>query len=211
MNSEKSIAVRMLLFGYDSDNSKEHDDIRAAADKAYGDMARHTLHIVDSSAREELKNQGIEKLVELIRSGEKTKGLDFDKWHKNACESLRQIYTNQTTNDNGTLTYGQAQKWVNMTIKYLDIIYAVCGFDDCETPLERVAHLPIDSIMFDIVKKKLGIKKPSKSWSKWDNYSEYLDYQHEISDAIVKIDSLEEYGMISLNPLQWEMLNWSPK
>lgn len=201
----------MLLFRYNPDKSKEHDDIRAAADKAYGDMAKHTLRLVDGSKADELKEQGIEKLVELIWAGEKSKNLDFDKWHKEACDSLRQIYNNKTKNDNGTLTYGQAQKWVNMTIKYLDIIYAIWGFDECATPLEQYAHVPVDSIMLDIVEEKLGVKKPCKSWSKWDNYMEYLEYQHSITEAVSKLDAENEYEMTSLNPLQWEMFNWSAR
>ncbi len=48
------------------------------------------------------------------------------------------------------LTCGQAQKWLNMTLKYC----WVCGSDDLKwlDPWFAVAHMPIDRIVLDAIK-----------------------------------------------------------
>lgn len=64
-------------------------------------------------------------------------------------------------------------------------------------------HIPIDNYIFKAVKDKLNIKKPTnKSWSRWDNYEEYLKYQKDIRERI------EKDRNIDLPPLLWEFENW---
>ena len=68
-------------------------------------------------------------------------------------------------------------------------------------------HIPIDSYIIDAVKSNaieygLGIKTgPSAaSWSKWDDYGAYRDYQNAAGKTI-----REKYG---LSPIEWEGKAW---
>jgi hypothetical protein len=75
---------------------------------------------------------------------------------------------------NHKLFIGQAQKWINMTLKYL--------FALGENRIKGISknyiyfHFPLDNIIQDKL-VKLGIPKFKVSWSRIDNYVEYLNYQ----------------------------------
>lgn len=68
-------------------------------------------------------------------------------------------------------TIGQAQKWVNMTLKYLWLLDALPDNID-----KKDLHVPIDSYIIKIAYRKKGNiqicfgirKKPKELWSKWD-------------------------------------------
>ena len=65
-----------------------------------------------------VKNGLRQTCVDLIVRAEKTlhdNQEKFDKWHEFACKRL-------ITFSNDILTYGQAQKWINMTLKNLSMI-----------------------------------------------------------------------------------------
>lgn len=70
-------------------------------------------------------------------------------------------------------TYGHAQKWINMTLKYMLAlgesrikgIYMNCHF----------FHIPIDNLIQDELLDK--IEKINCAWSKINNYDIYLAYQ----------------------------------
>lgn len=104
-------------------------------------------------------------------------------WHRAACDTMR----NKANNPSGDLpllkpnhqfTYGQAQKWVNMSLKYLYVM----GFDDMGH-IEQVIHVPVDSLIIDAA-NELDVRWPSTSWSKLDNYSEYLTYQKKLRQKV---------------------------
>lgn len=124
-------------------------------------------------------------------------------WHKAACDAIRNKAIRDKANSlEGNLpllkpdhqfTYGQAQKWVNMSLKYLYVM----GFDDM-SHIERVIHVPVDSLIIDAA-NELGVRWPSASWSKLDNYSEYLAFQKKLRQ---KIPDRTEC------PLVWENHAW---
>ena len=73
---------------------------------------------------------------------------EFDAWHEELCERLKEVY------GDFPFTVGQAQKWVNMSIKYLfvmDRAYVEHCWDYC--------HIPLDRIVLDQL-KKLGHDPP---------------------------------------------------
>ena len=88
------------------------------------------------------------------------------------------------------LTYGQAQKWINMTIKYL-YLFGGYTFDSVFEEL----HIPVDNYILDIANEKVGIDRPKKPWSKWEE-EQYRNYQNEIKSKI------------KIAPLIWEFENW---
>lgn len=113
----------------------------------------------------------------------------FDEWHRGVCEHIRSVYHTQ----NIEFFYGQAQKWLNMTIKYLFVLGAV-SFDN----VFKYLHIPIDNYIFDIAKAEYGIAVPKVRWSRWDDYTgQYLAYQEKLRSVISGYE-----------PLRWEFKYW---
>jgi hypothetical protein len=98
---------------------------------------------------------------------------DFDTWHRGTCEKLIAVY-------GGTFPFhaGQAQKWINMTLKYVYTIGEgrIPGF----APAYPLCHAPLDN---DVLTRltQYGFEWPSKAWSRLD-YDEYLKCQEWIRD-----------------------------
>lgn len=69
--------------------------------------------------------------------------------------------------DGQSFTVGQAQKWINMTFKYLHLL----DYPEVQNVYEY-CHVPIDSYMLTITGYTM-----SKAWSKLDSYGEYIKYQ----------------------------------
>ena len=168
------------------------DPIEVASNRAYRDMCR-TIKFNGLSEENRLKLRKKVKddfKTEIDNLTLKIQG-DFDKWHEQLCKKIIDEYKKSKIQ----LSYGQAQKWVNMTIKYLYIL-EVEGytFDSIFEDL----HIPIDNYVFDAVEKELGIKRPADAWSKLDK-KEYLKYQEDIREELRKKNS---------SPLIWEFENW---
>ncbi len=169
------------------------DPLKAASNRAYRDMNRTIrFNSLQSTERRKLRECTTTKFSEeidyLCSCAVKSQD-DYDSWHYNVCKSIIKTYAKSDVK----LTYGQAQKWVNMTIKYLYILEAYT-FDD----VFEYLHIPIDRYILDIVHDELGIESPKVVWSKWDDYDkEYLDYQKKIRNKI-----------IGCEPLRWEFSNW---
>ena len=90
---------------------------------------------------------------------------DFDIFHKSICEKLIETWKE--------LNFGQAQKWINMTLKY----WLLFG-DKRIKGIEKNAkyfHIPIDSY----VQKGMFNEKNPKAWSKIKTYETYFDYQQK--------------------------------
>ena len=69
------------------------------------------------------------------------------------------------------LSIGQAQKWINMTLKY----WLLFGEKRIQN-IEKNAiffHIPIDSF----IQKEMFNEKYPNPWSRIENYDEYLQYQ----------------------------------
>ncbi len=88
---------------------------------------------------------------------------EFDKFHKKTCEQLIDIWSE--------LKFGQAQKWINMTLKYW-LLLGDKRINGIETNA-KYFHIPIDSY----VQKGMFNETNPKPWSKIDNYETYMNYQ----------------------------------
>lgn len=114
---------------------------------------------------------------------------DYDKWHENLCnEIVEERYT-----------YGQAQKWVNMTMKYLLIL----NYKPVETIIDKL-HIPLDSI---IIEKALDPKHPlvkkdtlgkNFSWSRIIDYNHYMKIQEDLKSSLS-----------NRIPILWEFNTWN--
>lgn len=161
----------------------------AASSRAYRDMNR-TIRFngLDEKKRESLRKKVYIYLEKEIKDISVDSQIEFDKWHFKVCDYIRTLYRNE-----GVLfTYGQSQKWVNMTFKYLYIIGEMEKID-----YFNLLHIPLDNYVFDIAVKEFGGERPSVPWSRWDDYyNQYLPYQEMIRQNV------------SEEPLRWEFKYW---
>ena len=213
-----------------------------ASNKAYLDMNRTmTFKDVPQNNTKGEKNR-VDKLrkswrdegTEIIKRNSKFFTVEFTEWHKKVCKELIDYYSNdklvEKKNNNRTeqptkLTYGQAQKWLNMTLKYLWLLNRLKLIKDKNTiefinKYEKSFHVPLDSYILKYVAKKdksnsnkfspsndNGLKSNvdfndywnlfGSAWSHIDNQDEYYNYQKRLAKAIIK-------G----SPLEWELIHW---
>lgn len=148
----------------------------------------------------------------------------FNKWHEKACESITNAgcgYNNfkvKLTNKDkssdtveiykllchidreikGVFSYGQAQKLINMMVKYLYIFYQCEGWSYLKN-IEKYAHVPIDSYVLRAVFKNETYK--GVPWSKIASYPEYMECKK-------RIDEKAEEDMPHVSSFMWELANW---
>lgn len=157
------------------------DPIEATSTRAYRDFNRTIRYgAMTSDKRNHLRKMVTEQFrieIPALVKAEQLNQRDYDIWHYNICTQIRTYYQSAGVE----FTYGQAQKWLNMTIKYLYI----CGeytFDN----IFQYLHVPVDNYIISVVKKELGISCPKISWSRWDDYhGQYMRYQLALRSKIV--------------------------
>ena len=105
--------------------------------------------------------------------------------------------------------YGQAQKWLNMTLKYMIIM----GFWTKKfNSIIEVLHVPVDSYIMEaasileiMLPRKNGdygkyFESSSKPWSKW-NKDDYVKFQENLRIALKNKNPSE-------TPIEWEAHAW---
>ncbi len=229
---KKENAINFLLFGYFGitlKNSKD-DIISAAINRAYRDAASHVLSLTDEYKKNTNEGQtlyvdashDIEEFIEdVLTNGTQNKlnKNNYDDKHEKLCKKLIKLY-HERTNSGYEFSYGVAQKWVNMTMKYLSVILTI--FSECNnTPvfvntyknsfraIEHFLHVPIDGYILEYVSKEKYIKefsnvkpieiaKNNSAWSKY-NKSNYEDLQEKINEIPKSTKK---------SPLDWENEAW---
>lgn len=140
------------------------DIITLAMTKAYRDLMR-TIRGFSYNPEHDtiIKNarQTLHTAIISMLSAEIETQSEFDELHKTACYDLIAAFGGQA------FTVGQAQKWINMTFKYLHLL----DYPKVQRVYEY-CHIPIDSYILNITNYTM-----SKAWSKLNDYPEYLDYQ----------------------------------
>ena len=104
---------------------------------------------------------------------------DFDKWHKECCDKLIKTFDKQL------FTYGQAQKWINMSLKNLSML----DHQLIEKQYEFF-HVPIDNYIVDITGIKISV-----AWSRISNYDEYIEFQNKFRDTYEGIPLDNEFKL----------------
>lgn len=157
------------------------DYLRLCVRRAYLDLNR-TLHgfsafvgarMLRDSAHAEVESQ----ISQLRAACPAINRAGFDDWHQQAVGALRQLYRDQgfgAENSRSGFTVGQAQKWLNMALKYVFAIgeERLPGYG----AVYSYAHVPIDNIILSALKPK-GAPSPRVAWSRLDDYSEYMEFQ----------------------------------
>ena len=151
------------------------EPLSCCLDRAYRDFNR-TLHgIGKQKNNEDLYFEGKRylrgRIVLLKNKANETDQAKFDNWHKNTCHGLCNLYKK---NKFALFHIGQAQKWVNMTLKYI----FTYGEDKLPgyTKIYNFCHVPIDNI---ILKKLKEYDSPviSGKWSRINSYESYYKLQ----------------------------------
>ena len=116
----------------------------------------------------------------------------FDDWHKSTCEQLISLFDGYGYH----LFVGQAQKWVNMTMKYVFTIgeQRISGFGS----VYSYCHVLFDNILLKQL-RKFGFPMLNCAWSRLDKYDTYLERQKWIRQRF------------TLVPMDVEFLLWSGK
>lgn len=155
--------LRYLYFGGNK------DIYTAATHRAYLDFNR-TMHAFAIHVKRHQVQSHAERMLETeLRSMLSSAIIDrkgFDEWHKNCCDKLIAAF------DDYKFYYGQAQKWINMSLKYLFVL-------DRSVTNGRYQHfhVPIDNIILERIKNK---RPPgfSTAWSRISDYNEYIQFQN---------------------------------
>lgn len=137
--------------------------------KAYRDLMRTIRSFATNVNNNRIKTNArsfIKEYINKIIKSNITTQEQFDKLHQEVCENLIEKFEDQY------FTIGQAQKWINMTFKYLHLL----EYKDI-TNIYEFCHIPIDSYMLNITNYQM-----SKPWSKLNDYDEYLQYQEWFRD-----------------------------
>ncbi len=196
MNCElNDIGQEFLVYAYFGITKEDSDEIiiQKCVKKAYLDVCRTLRFKEQYKESKENKKEKDEKIKVICR--DLTKKIYNNG---NLIVDPNELFKfflkkdNETIKDFGLKKYlkedfhfGQAQKWVNMTLKYLYLLDFVNG----EKMLEL--HIPIDNYIIEALRED-GIKVPEKHWSKW-NKKEY--------DKLLNNILPEHY-------LLWEHDNW---
>lgn len=178
----------------------EVKNFEEAAHKAYADMARRTLRIKENSKERKVLKEQATKILQQAVEKLKNDPSDFPKWHEKSCNALIACY-------GGQLSYGQAQKWLNMLLKYL-YVYDVKGYETLFSQEEKITDLdmPVDSKVIDALRRKYNVKRPPTGWSVWDKNT-YRVYQVAARKALEQADGIENPD--ERIPFYWELIYWS--
>lgn len=186
--------------------------IEVCAQKAYRDIQRNLRGIGEMLEndkqlyRNDMCNLISSCIDELLRSK-----VSFDVWHKDTCDKICSMTKTHNVPLVDEFTYGLAQKWLNMTLKNMLVMEL---YEEQLNQIKKDLHIPVDSYILEAASKYLEIDvidktgenlKPykegvSKPWSKWNNYEEYLRFQHEVREAV----TAKGYEC----PMDWEFSSW---
>lgn len=139
---------------------------------------------------------------------------EFDCVHEELSEIIREFYCEHNYNE---FTIGKTQKWINMAFKYACIYDKKDAkmlnriFNYCHVPIDRYIANPIVNELGVALPKYDGFKMPkyvafdaskcNYSWSKIDNYDDYLACQNSIREALRRDNPPK-------NTLEWEFAYW---
>ena len=188
---------RTLTYKKNQEIKKQKENFETAI---YNLIKDHIIHRLNSSIKNLQNNFSFNEYY------------DYDKWHENVCTSIAKTANNNYANifdSDKIFHYGQAQKWINMTMKYLVLL----GYwNDTEShKLIEVLHVPVDSYTIESAIKDLkvptytdntssedGSVNTQKPWSQW-NQADYENFQKAIKNNVTALNK---------TPFEWEGPAW---
>lgn len=167
--------------------------INSVANRAYQDLQRTLRRFGSHPHKETLKKQTRDSIAKFVTDLDSCDSQeDFDEHHYQWCERTCKAFE-KFSHEGFVFHYGQAQKWLNMTLKYLAVL---------DHPLvQRVytyLHIPVDINIFREA-ARFGVDRPQAAWSTLDR-EEYGSYQKKLRDMV----TTTEYSC----PMDWESDVW---
>ena len=186
-----------------------------ACDKAYADMARHTLRIdkmVDAEKKKELRKCATNYLEYECIALSCYSQEEFNKWHDTTCKYLIEIYKDcKDKMGKQSFCYGHAQKWLNMLFKYLYVYEFVDEFKDyfvSRSNLPEWLHIPLDKKIIEKAEEDFELQKPSCNWSRMDEI-QYQNYQAKLKEKVRLNPNPPDGNPDGKVPFYWELMVWS--
>lgn len=183
--------------------------------KSYGDACRHFPYLYSANSDngkkkeyKDLKDSYLKKMLNLFHRKIDNFSFqnqdEFDIWHSDFCEEIiKSSENNELFKQDQLITYGQAQKWINMMLKHMLIMNLWKNINKHK----EYFHIPIDSIIIYIacklIEKGETISLPKTndkgtltsekvlSWNNWSNEKSnpiYKNFQDDIKNYILKTD-----------------------
>ncbi|MDO4282754.1 MAG: hypothetical protein Q4D02_03880 [Clostridia bacterium] len=142
--------------------------IESSVKRAYRDFNRTIRGFKANVEHNRIYDNAIQIMIDEINNliiSNMNSQREFDEWHKNLCDALIQSFEDQK------LYYGQTQKWINMSLKYLAIL------DYTKVAKNYIFfHIPIDNY---ILEHEEELNRFKCTWSRIDDYDLYLEFQKE--------------------------------
>lgn len=201
--------------------------------RAYRDMCRSLTYFKGDKAKN--KTQIIKENIEYICNAISKLNADFDNdkfdsWHKGICHKIKKSFDNSKilTSCDGKMTIGQAQKWLNLVLKYVYMIfkYRKSKKYDVIVKIKPCLHIPLDSYILKyitkksdlalvtreinqnlIINNKISSLRNLKSYgnpktAKIDNnLTTYMDVQKSLRKTILDFNT-------NVTPIDWEIKHW---
>lgn len=171
--------------------------IEICAKRAYRDLNRTLRFTKDYKDKKDDDKDFCNKVCEFITENisKLFNAGSFDNEHKELCSTLK-TNANDTGYFEKDFTYGHAQKWLNMTLKYMLLM----GFwKEQFEKIKNELHVPVDSYIIKKFRKEFKPKyKYNESWSTWEDYDNvYMQFQKELRCSIK-----------GKAPIEWEGPAW---
>jgi len=209
----------------------KEDDARR---KGFADL-KETFYI-------EVVNEIVDRIHELLEENPP----DFETWHKDVCGKIVALATTdrwdranghrlfeirdksrkedkqkyKAVGEAEAFFYGQAQKWLNMTLKNM---LTMGLWNDKMAKIKPHMHVPVDSYIIEAAggEKEGTAKNPiflrtkekiqkSSSWSSW-NEEDYGKFQQIIREELTegkKKELEEKFNREIKHPIDWEHYAW---
>lgn len=171
-----------VYFGEIKKGNLSNNIILLAIKRAYLDFCRTLRDFKLEHRHDKIITESEEYLlsttVELLSQQEHGRKF-YNEWHKQTCERLITFFP-KTKN---YFHYGQAQKWVNMTLKYLFTLMRLDFLKEYEENIKNYYpffHVPIDKNILNQL-QKMGCPQRVEVWSKI-NYEQYILIQKWIKN-----------------------------
>lgn len=230
----ETVAFDFLLYSYFkvSTSSTDEEVFDAAIQRAYNDaVGQGAFNTTVSKESKELlpqiKQAAFLRMQQIMKSHLQRDKFEGD-WHRAWCKEIVDIYAPIKSHKGAVaFTYGNAQKWVNMTLKNLYILsIAFRSSAQQQKSWNQVVlnhaerfHIPLDNYIlkaafseFDAMQgriKEYGKKNleyriiadgKAYCWSNVTTYEMYFDFQNALMTSIK-----EKYAQ---SPLDWECKAW---
>ena len=200
-NSWKSNGVCLSLQGPYKTKQNLYTD---ACKHAYGPSVKVRLPLFNGlsfSIRVKLRDHSVNYLTNQLIKLFNMSTMNFQKfanWEYKTASYIRELYQK---NGVSNYTFGNAQKLINLAIKYI-LSYQCTPY---QHDVFKYGFFPIDRIIQTKLKKQFGVGYLYKSstipsWAKCDNWFEILDYQKRARNEIMKNNFY--------SPILWEVTNW---